>query len=88
MSATMTSAEIARRGQEIYDRDLRSQVEDEHRGEFLVLDIQTGDYEIAARDVIASNRLLTRRPEAILFRVRIGSPAAYRLGGHWGPTGS
>ena len=42
----MEAAEIVRRGEEIYDRDIRALVEAEHDGKFLVLDIESGDYEI------------------------------------------
>ena len=53
----------------------------DHRGKFLILDVNTGDYEIDAEDLTASKRLLARRPEALLFGVRIGHRAAYRLVG-------
>lgn len=77
-----TTDEVGRRGSEIYDQKLRAQVEPTHAGQFLVLDILTGDYEIAADDLTASDRLLARNPRAVLYGVRIGSPTAYRLGGH------
>jgi hypothetical protein len=48
---------------------------------FLVLDILSGQYEIADDDLIASDRLIAKKPDAILYRLRIGYPAAYRLGG-------
>ena len=44
---TLTAEEIARRGEEIYERDLRARLEtEENRGKFLVIDIATGAYEI------------------------------------------
>jgi hypothetical protein len=75
-----TAEEVARRGEEIYEREIRSKVEDQHRGKFLVLDIVTGAYEIDQDDLAASERLLDRHPESELYGVRIGSPTAYRLG--------
>lgn len=75
-----TPEEIAQRGQEMYDRDLRPRVEPEHTGPFLILDILTGDYEIDDEDLIASGRALAKNPAAILYGVRIGQAAAYRLG--------
>ena len=79
----MTEAvqEIGQRGQALYDRKIRAQVEQDYWGKFLILDVNTGDYEIDAEDLDASERLLVRRPDAVLFGVRIGSHAAYRLGG-------
>ena len=44
---TLTTEEIARRGEEIYERDLRANLEtEENRGKFLIIDIATGAYEI------------------------------------------
>jgi hypothetical protein len=77
-----TTDEVGRRGRDLYEKKLRAQLEPTHSGRFLVLDILTGDYEIAADDLTASDRLLARNPQAVLYGVRIGSPTAYRLGGH------
>lgn len=81
MSTTISTEEIVRRGKEIYDRDIRARVEEQHRGQFLVVDIFTGEYEIARNDGTASERLRARCPNALTYGVRIGSPVAYRLGG-------
>jgi len=40
------SDEIVQRGQVLYDQQIRAQVETRHKGKFLVLDIETGNYEI------------------------------------------
>ena len=78
---TETGQQIGQRGQALYDQQIRAQVEQDHRGKFLILDVNTGDYEIDAEDLTASERLLARRPDAALFGVRIGHRAAYRLVG-------
>jgi hypothetical protein len=81
-----SSAEIVQRGQALYERQLRALVEARHQGKFLVLDIETGDYEIDADDVSAVQRAKTKHPDAAFYIVRIGSPTAYRLGYQpWGP---
>jgi hypothetical protein len=46
----LTKDEIARRGREIYDRDIRAHVEPDHDGEFLVVDVPTGDYAVGEED--------------------------------------
>ena len=76
-----TPEEIAARGEAIYDRDIRPKVEGTHDGKFLVLDIETGEYEIADKDITATKRALNKRSEAVLYGLRIGRRAAYRLGG-------
>ncbi len=52
-------------------------------GRFLVVDVTTGDYEIADEDLEASERLLKRRPDALLYDQPIGEPGrpSARIGG-------
>jgi hypothetical protein len=76
-----TSEEIVRRGQALYDQQIRAKVEASHKGEFLVLDIDTGEYEIDSNEVAALKRAKAKNPSAGLYILRVGSPAAYRVGG-------
>jgi hypothetical protein len=76
-----TTEEVARRGQELYEGKIRQKVEPEQIGRFLVVDIESGDYEVADDDLAASDRILARRPNAILYGLRVGRDYAYRLGG-------
>lgn len=71
---------IAARGEEIYHQRLREKVESNHKGKFLTIDIETGNYEIDADEVVSSMRLLEKRPDAVLYCLRIGFPAAHRIG--------
>ncbi len=75
--------EIVRRGQALYEERIRREVEADHRGEFLVLDIDTGDYEVDADEVAAVHRAIAKHPKGRRFILRIGYPAAHRLGGRW-----
>ncbi len=72
--------EIARRGQAIYDSRLRALVERDHFGKYLVLDIDSGDYEIDDDHLAASNRAAAKHPNARLFALRIGHRAGGRIG--------
>jgi hypothetical protein len=78
-----TTEEVARRGREIYEREIRATVETEHAGRFLVMDVRSGDYEIADEDLEASERLLARRPDALLYGQPAGEPGrpSARIGG-------
>ena len=76
-----SSEEIARRGRELYDERIRQEVEPEHIGKFLAIDVETGSYEIAADHLTASNRAAAKQPGAPLFTMRIGYPALGRIGG-------
>jgi len=78
--------EFARRGDAIDEHALRSHVATGNAGKFLVIDIDTGAYEIDADELLASDRLLARYPDAQIWLVRIGSRSARRFGScsRWG----
>jgi hypothetical protein len=76
-----TPQEVEARGEAIYEQRIRTEVEAKNKGKFLVIDIETGEYEIAPDDLIATKRLLAKCPNAILYGLRIGFPTAYRIGG-------
>ena len=78
--ANENSETIAARGEEIYQQQIRDTVDPKHKGKFLVLDIETGDYEIDAEDLVATDRLLAKHPNAVIYGVRVGFPAAYGIG--------
>jgi len=79
--ANYTGKEVVSRGEAIYAQNIRQQVEPSLRGKFLVLDIESGDYEVDEEDLQACERLLARRPQAVVYGLRIGYPAAFRIGG-------
>ena len=73
--------EFARRGDEIYEREIKPQVEPGRYGEIVVIDIDTGQWEIDPSGLTAGNRLRARVPDAQIWEVRVGSPYVYRFGG-------
>ena len=73
--------EIARLGNEIYRHDIRDKVMPQYKGKFLVLDIESGDYEMDSDDLSAEEILRERRPQGVLFGLRIGYTSAYTLAG-------
>ena len=78
--------EVAKQGEAIYQERIKPLVYPLHIGKFLVVDIETGDYEIGNRMLIASKKLRERRPDAVTYGLRIGFLAAYRMGGrNWDP---
>jgi hypothetical protein len=72
--------EFARRGDAIYERDLRPCVERGNEGKYVAIDIETGAYEIDVDELAASDRLLARVPTAQTWLRRIGSRYARRIG--------
>ena len=74
---------VAARGEAIYERQIHPTIDAEHHGKFVIIDIETGTYEIDRDDLTATKRVLAKRPDAILYGLRIGYPTAYRLGAHF-----
>ena len=82
MPRSISSAEeIVRRGEELYERNLRAAVEPLHNGKSLVLDIETGEYEIDSNELAALQRAKAKRPDGPRFIKRVGFAAAHRIGG-------
>ena len=73
--------ETARLGDEIYERDIRRQVEADHHGEIVAIDVDSGDFAIAENVAAAWERLVSRHPDGGFWFVRVGYPAVYHLGG-------
>ena len=73
--------EFSARGEAIYREKIRSLVEPQEHGKFVVIDVETGDYELDANDATATKRLQKRRPEAVIYGLRVGYRAAYSFGG-------
>jgi hypothetical protein len=72
--------EHARRGDELYEQQVRPLVEEGNRGRIVVIDIETGAFEVAEDGLTAVNRLYARYPDAQPWAVRIGYPSVHRLG--------
>jgi hypothetical protein len=72
--------EFARRGNEIYESQVRSQIEADNYGKIVAIDIETGAFEIANTPIEATDRLYERYPDAQLWVIRIGHRGVYRFG--------
>lgn len=72
--------ELARRGDEIYERDVRPRLGPADHGKFALIDIETADYEIDSDEIAASDRLLARHPDAQVWMRQIGYNHARRFG--------
>jgi hypothetical protein len=75
-----SKAEFARRGNEIYEAQVRSRVEDGNHGKIVAINIETGSFEIADTPMQAVDRLYEREPNAQPWVIRIGHRAVFRFG--------
>ncbi|CAD5915756.1 hypothetical protein [Planktothrix rubescens] len=73
--------EFAQRGDLIYQTQIRPQVELDNHGKIVAIDLETGDFEIDAREIAACDRLEARHRDAQIWIVRVGSRHVRRFGG-------
>ena len=73
--------EFAKRGEEIFEREIRPQVAGRDKNEFVLIDIETGAYEVDADEQVASKRLRAQVPGAQIWMRRVGSRYSRRFGG-------
>jgi hypothetical protein len=72
--------EFVRRGDEMCERDVWPRVKPGNEGKFVVIDIDTGAYEIDEDELAASDRLFARNSDAQLWVMRVGARYARRFG--------
>ena len=79
---TLSKEETARLGDEIYERDVRPQVEDSHYGDYVAIDVHGGAWALADDLRAAANSLRTQHPLVTdVWMVRIGFAALRHFGG-------
>jgi len=74
--------EHARLGTTIYEQQVRPLVEAGNQGKIVAIDVETEAFEVAEDTLTASQRLLTRYPDAQIWCVRIGYRGVHRFGLH------
>ena len=72
--------EFANRGNELYESQVRPQVEEGNYGKIVAIDIETGAFEVADTPMLAVDRLYERKPNAQPWVIRIGHKAVFRFG--------
>ena len=80
-NAVTVSEEPARRGDAIYEKDILPKLAAKDVGKFLAIDIETGEYEMAADEMKAGDKLRARLPEAQIWMVRVGYASTRSFGG-------
>ena len=66
-------------GKRIYEEKVRPTLNgaEEPIGYFLSVDLDSEDWELDEKLIYAARRLLERRPDADVYTVRVGYPAAF-----------
>ena len=76
-----SNEEISHRGEEIYASRLRDRLEKEHRGQVVIIDVESGEYEVGHDSLAANKRALAKHPGAALYGIRVGYPFVESISG-------
>ena len=74
--------EFEKRADAIYDEKVVPNLKEKDHGKFVAIDIETGEYEIASKELTACDRLNARIPDAQIWLKRIGSRYLCSFGGY------
>ena len=81
-SADTERSETARRGTEIYERDIKPTLDEDQDGRFISIDVDSGCWVAADTRRAAVDALHAKHPDSHdVFTLRVGYRAAVRLGG-------
>ncbi len=76
------SDEVGELGEEIYRTRIRAEVETpENIGKMVIIDVDTGEYEVDKIGLTAAHSLRARHSDARLYGIRIGYKTAEAIGG-------
>lgn len=81
-SASLMRKHTAERGMALYENYIRSSVESSNAGKYVAINVKIDeplDYEIGDDQTVVAERILARRPDAILYTLQIGHPAVVAM---------
>lgn len=78
----LSREEVAKRAYQIYESRIRQKVEtEENIGKMVIINVETGDYEVDGTGLQAARNIHAKHPYARLFGIRIGYNVAASFGG-------
>jgi hypothetical protein len=75
----LTAEEVARLGDDIYERVIRKKIERKCHGKVVAIDVLSEQYEIGENALVACRALRGRVPDAEVCLVRVGYRALHHL---------
>jgi hypothetical protein len=71
---------ISRQGRQIF-KTLDPELRQKYRGQFIVIEVDSGDYFIGETEMEANQKARAKHPGKVFFLGRIGYPTAYTFKG-------
>jgi hypothetical protein len=72
---------IVKLGDDIFEKTVKSQLKGRDATDYVVIDIETGEFEVDADNLAACLRLRERVPDAQIYARRVGSRYLHHFGG-------
>jgi hypothetical protein len=71
MESKYSAEELARRGREIFENEIREQVESESQGRVVAIDVVSHEFAVGDNILAAAAALRLRKPDAQVWLVRV-----------------
>lgn len=71
--------ELIDRAKKTYKEELAGELEPEHTGEIVAIELTTGDHFVGEDEVAAADKARAAGHQGMLYFLRVGSPYAHRL---------
>jgi len=75
------ATKVAAKARELYEKTLRESLEQTHRGRFICIEPESGDFFLGDTFDSAVNQAIDAHPDRLTHTIRIGYAAALHLGG-------
>ncbi|MEW6052140.1 MAG: hypothetical protein AB1644_13890 [Candidatus Zixiibacteriota bacterium] len=76
----MDLKELTEKGQEIYNRRYKAELEKSHYGEYVAIDVATEEFYLGASPEQAATNAAKANPGGFVHLIRIGYSGVYRMG--------
>jgi len=76
----MDLKELAQKGEEIYTRKYKPELEHSHHGQFVAIDVISEDFFLGSTPEEAAQKAAKQNPGGFFHLIRIGYSGVYRMG--------
>ena len=71
--------ELIERAKQTYMDELADELEPEHTGDIVAIELETGDYFVGEDEITAADKARAAGHQGMLYFLRVGSPYAHRV---------
>ena len=73
------AATMRERAETLFDEAIRPQLDLSRPHDYVMIDVESGDFEVDESEIEAATRLRARRPNGLIWCRKVGSPYAHRF---------